>query len=394
MSISVGEDVLNRSRRRVVMLLLTLTVFFNELSYSVVVPILPRQADRFGWSEIEIGLLLGCFGVSGLATAPFVGRLSNRLGLRRLFFSGLGLLAMGTVLCAVGTAYGWMLSGRILQGVAVAVTVAIGMAYIVKIYPAERRGGATGILMGGFAAGSITGPAAGGVLFEKVSYSVPFVLIFLCVVMLALASAKALPEGYRPGGGNNSFRALLANPQVRLLVLCAALSMGVLGMLEAVVPLHLERGFGAGPTVIGLVFVGATLGQGLASPLAGVVADYMGTRLTMLSGLTLLAVTMIAVSASGSEPMIAASLCASGVASAFALVPILPRMAELGGPSDATNYSTAYALLNFALDAGMMAGPLLGGVLLSVLNFTTSILVASAILLVGAWLTFSARHNA
>jgi predicted MFS family arabinose efflux permease len=69
-------------------------------------------------------------------------------------------------------------------------------------------------------------------------------------------------------------------------------------------------------------------------------------------------------------------------------------MAELTGPSDATNYSTAYALLNFALDAGMMVGPLLGGVLLSVLNFTTSILVASAILLVGAWLTFSARRNA
>ena len=394
MSISVGEDVLNRSRRRVVMLLLTLTVFFNELSYSVVVPILPLQADKFGWSEIEIGLLLGCFGLSGLATAPFVGRLSNRLGLRRLFFSGLGLLAMGTVLCAVGTAYGWMLTGRILQGVAVAVTVAVGMAYIVTIYPAERRGGATGIVMGGFAAGSITGPAAGGVLFEKVGYSVPFVLIFLCVVVLALASAKALPEGHASHGGNHSFRALLANPQVRLLVLCAALSMGVLGMLEAVVPLHLERSFGTGPTVIGLVFVGATLGQGLASPLAGVVADYMGTRVTMLSGLTLLAVAMSAVSAGGSEPMIAASLCACGVASAFALVPILPRMAELAGPSDATNYSTAYALLNFALDAGMMAGPLLGGVLLSVLSFTTSILVASAILLVGAWLTFSARHNA
>lgn len=393
MSISAGEDVLSRSRRRVVMLLLTLTVFFNELSYSVVVPILPRQADRFGWSEIEIGLLLGCFGLSGLATAPFVGRLSNLLGLRRLFFSGVGLLAMGTGLCAVSMGYGWILTGRILQGVAVAVTVTVGMAYIVKIHPAERRGGATGIVMGGFAAGSIAGPAAGGVLFEKVGYSVPFVLIFLCVVMLALASAKALPEGYRPGGGNDSFRALLANPQVRLLVLCAALSMGVLGMLEAVVPLHLERSFGTGPTVIGLVFVGATLGQGLASPLAGVVADYRGTRFTLLSGLTLLAVTMIAVSASGSEPMIAASLCASGVASAFALVPILPRMAELGGPSDATNYSTAYALLNFALDAGMMAGPLLGGILLSILDFTISILVASAILFVGAWLTYSARHN-
>ena len=371
------------------MLLLTLTVFFNEISYSVVVPILPRQAERFGWSEIEIGLLLGCFGLSGLATAPFVGQLSNRLGLRRLFFTGLGLLATGTGLCAVGMAYGWMLTGRVLQGVAVAVTVAVGMAYIVKIHPAERRGGAMGIVMGGFAAGAIAGPAAGGVLFERAGYSIPFVLIFLCVVILALASARALPEDHASRERKDSFRALLARPRVRLLVLCAALSMGVLGMLETVVPLYLQTSFGTGPTVIGLVFVGAALGQGLASPLAGVVADYRGTRFTMLAGLTLLAVTMVAVSVGGSVAAIAFSLCAAGVASAFALVPILPRMAELGDSSDETSHSTAYALLNFALDTGMMAGPLLGGALLSVLNFTIAVLVASAVLLAGAWLTYT-----
>ena len=246
-----------------------------------------------------------------------------------------------------------------------------------------------GIVAGGFAVGSIAGPAAGGVLFERAGYSVPFVLIFSCVVVLALASAKALPEGHASRAGNDSFRALLARPQVRLLVSCAALSMGALGMLEAVVPLHLERSFGTGPTVIGLVFVGAALGQGLASPLAGVTADYRGTRFTMLAGLTVLAVTMIAVSVGGSVPAIAVSLCAAGVASAFALVPILPRMAEVGGASDETSHSTAYALLNFALDAGMMVGPLLGGVLLSVVDFTVGILVASAILFAGAWLSYT-----
>ncbi len=89
MSISAHDSVLSRPRRRVVLLLITLTVFFGELSYSVVVPILPSQAEKFGWSEIEIGLLLGCFGLSGLATAPFVCRISNKFGPRRLFFMGL-----------------------------------------------------------------------------------------------------------------------------------------------------------------------------------------------------------------------------------------------------------------------------------------------------------------
>lgn len=365
--------------------MITLTVFLGELSFSVIVPILPRQAERFGWNEIEVGLLIGSLGLSGLATAPFVGQLSNQMGPRRLFITGLALLATGTGVCAAGTAYGWMLTGRILQGIAVAVASAVGMAYIAKIYPAEQRGGAMGIMSGGFAAGAITGPAVGGVLFERVGYSAPFLLILVCTVMLALASAKALPKSHTSHIGKDSFRALLAEPQVRLLVLCAALSMGVLGMLEAIVPLHLERSFGTGPAVIGLVFVGAALGQGVASPIAGIVADHRGTRFTMLTGLTLLAIAMIAVSASGSMFAIAASLCAAGVVSAFALVPILPKMAELGGASDETSHSTAYALLNSALDTGMMVGPLLGGVLLGVLDFTVSILIASAILFAGAW---------
>lgn len=149
------------------MLLITLTVFFDELSYSMIVPILPRQAEKFGWSETEIGLLIGSFGLSALATAPFVGRISNQLGPRRLFFTGLVLLATGTGLCAVGTAYGWILTGRLLQGISVAVTSAVGMAYIVRMHPADQRGKAMGIMAGGFAAGSITGPAVGGVLFES-----------------------------------------------------------------------------------------------------------------------------------------------------------------------------------------------------------------------------------
>lgn len=68
---------------------------------------------------------------------------------------------------------------------------------------------------------------------------------------------------------------------------------------------------------------------------------------------------------------------------------ILPGMAELGGASDETGHSTAYALLTFALDTGMMVGPLLGGVLLSILGFTIGILVASTVLFAGAWLAYT-----
>lgn len=81
-----------------------------------------------------------------------------------------------------------------------------------------------GIMAGGFAVGAITGPAVGGVLFDRVGYRLLFVLIFLSVVILALVAAKALLEGHVSRGKKDSFRVLLTKPQIRLLVLCAALS--------------------------------------------------------------------------------------------------------------------------------------------------------------------------
>ena len=62
---------------------LFLTVFVDLLGFGIVLPLLPRYADRYDASGGQIGLLLASFSAMQLLFAPLWGVLSDRLGRRR-----------------------------------------------------------------------------------------------------------------------------------------------------------------------------------------------------------------------------------------------------------------------------------------------------------------------
>jgi DHA2 family metal-tetracycline-proton antiporter-like MFS transporter len=81
---------------------------------NIALPVIGRDLNvapaRLGW--LVTGFLL-VFGIS----TPFYGRLADRFGARRLFVIGLVVFAIGSLLCALASSYGWLLSGRLVQAV-------------------------------------------------------------------------------------------------------------------------------------------------------------------------------------------------------------------------------------------------------------------------------------
>lgn len=69
---------------------------------------------------------------------------------------------------------------RALQGIGSACSSVSGMGMIAERYPEDReRGNAMGIALGGLAMGVLIGPPFGGVLYDFVGKSVPFVILAL-----------------------------------------------------------------------------------------------------------------------------------------------------------------------------------------------------------------------
>jgi DHA1 family tetracycline resistance protein-like MFS transporter len=76
---------------RSVQITLFLTVFLYLLGFGVMIPLVPHMGRDLGASSTEAGLLMATYSLMQFLFAPFWGRLSDRLGRRRVLLTCLGL---------------------------------------------------------------------------------------------------------------------------------------------------------------------------------------------------------------------------------------------------------------------------------------------------------------
>jgi MFS family permease len=80
---------------------------------------------RPGWTLQLAGIAIGAYGLTQAILQIPLGRFSDRLGRKPLLYFGLAAMAAGSFTCALAPSPGWMIAGRILQGVGAVSGVAI-----------------------------------------------------------------------------------------------------------------------------------------------------------------------------------------------------------------------------------------------------------------------------
>ncbi len=120
------------------------------------------------------------------------GALGDRIGYLRVFRAGLLLGALAFTLCALAPAYGWLLAARVLQGIAVALTLSCAPALATALFDEGRRTWALSAYGAMGAVAGVAAPLAGGVAMSMLGWPgvywlrVPVALVaFFCVPVLA-----------------------------------------------------------------------------------------------------------------------------------------------------------------------------------------------------------------
>jgi MFS family permease len=126
------------------------------------------------------------------------GRLGDIFGHRRVFQVGLLTTAAGLVAAGLAPSFGWLLGGRALQGVGVALLLSCGPALATSLYPERVRARVLGAYGALFAIGTALGPLVGGMLLEEWGWSAVF-LYRVPLVLLAFALSSLLPVSSRRG---------------------------------------------------------------------------------------------------------------------------------------------------------------------------------------------------
>lgn len=312
-------------------------------------PLLPELARSFAVTPAQSGLSVSLTTL-GLAVGLLVaGPASERFGRTRLVHLSLFAAAVLGLLCAVAPSWSLLLTGRTLQGFALAGLPAVGVAYLNEELHPEVAGRAIGLYIGGNALGGMLGRLVAGVLDDLGGWRLAVGGIGGVTAVCAVAVLALLPASRRfvPGRGGlaavlTSTRRVLTDPVLVGLYALAALLMGAFVAVFNALGFRLQAPpYALSSTLAGLVFVVYALGS-VSSTLAGHLADRWGRRpvvpvavLVMLSGLVATMSSQLPAVIAGLAVMTAGFFAAHGVASGW-----VAARAAAGGRATAPAAST------------------------------------------------------
>jgi len=95
---------------------------------------------------------------------PLLGAFSDARGRLPAFAAGLGVFGAGSIVTALAPSLGWLVAGRVLQGLGGGALVPLALALAADLYPAGGRGLAVGLVSAVQEAGSVLGPVYGASL--------------------------------------------------------------------------------------------------------------------------------------------------------------------------------------------------------------------------------------
>ena len=127
-----------------------------------------------------------------------MGRLSDIIGLKRVYIIGSLVFALFAVAAGLSTDLGLLIGSRVVQGAGAAMTQGTGMAIIAAAFPNNERGKAIGLMMGVVSSGAIVGPALGGFLLDLLGWRAVFLVN---IPMIALSIGLGLAVLSNQNGG-------------------------------------------------------------------------------------------------------------------------------------------------------------------------------------------------
>ena len=284
-------------------------------------PLLPLLRRTFGASAFEAGLTITAPTIAVAIFAPFIGRLADRLGLRRVIVASAWILTLATALAATSQSLHQLIFWRFVQGVATPGIFAGTVAYIHEVWPASHAGRATAAYMIGTILGGFTGRATAGLVAADVNWQSAFIALAVMTGAVAAALTMSLPPEPRARSGAHpsppawhTFARLLRNR--RLVATCAVgfcILFTQVAMFTYVTFYLAAPPFSLSTIALGWLFLVYLVGAAVM-PFAGRWVDIYGHRAGIASAMAVggggALLTLIA-----SLPVILAglALCATGV---------------------------------------------------------------------------------
>ena len=381
---STGEaEVDERTRPNVILAVLSLAGMAYSVLSAAVIPALPTIQHSLHTSETNVTWLLTGFLLSASVGTSIIGRLGDMYGKHRLLIWTLGILAVGTLLAAVSNSLSVLIVARVIQGVSGGI-FPLAFSIARDEFPPGRVAGSIGLMSSILGLGGGIGIVAGGLIVEHLGWHWLFWIPLIVTLFAALCAWRYIPESpIRVPGRVNWVSAVLMSAGIVMvliaisetttwgwtgtktislfstgLAVCAAWILVEVRSREPLIDMAMMRvrgvwttnlaafligagmyssfivfpqfaqlpkstgfGFGASVVVSGLYLLPSALVMGLLGTAAGRVARRFGSKLAVIVGSAITAVSFAFLAIAHGHPydmLITSALLGVGIGLAFA----------------------------------------------------------------------------
>jgi EmrB/QacA subfamily drug resistance transporter len=331
-----------------VLALTSVAFFMVSLDALVVVTALPAIHRSIGGAIGTLQWAVNAYALTFAAGIITAAALGERLGRRRVYVAGLVVFTLASAACAIAPNASLLIAARAVQGLGAAAVTPLALTILAAAFPVERRGAVVGIFGGISGLAVAGGPLVGGAVTQGLDWhwifwiNVPFGVFAVLGSLLFLPAGRAASSGpaqarldvpgavlsaggaalltwglVRAGGsgwsdpfglagllgglavltGFVAWERRAASPMLplrlfRVRTFAAAnvtgfMSFGAIMSAAFLTAQYFQLGLGYSPLAAGLRMLPWTATPMVVAPVAGALADRIGTRPLLVVGLAL-----------------------------------------------------------------------------------------------------------
>ena len=147
-------------------LLLATAIFMQLLDATILNTALPAMAADLHEPPLQMQSAVVSYAVTLALLMPLSGWLSDRFGVRRVFFVAMLVFVAGSAMCAASPNLPFLVASRVVQGIGGAMMVPVPRLVMVRAYDKNRLISIMNYMVTPALVGPIIGPVVGGYLVE------------------------------------------------------------------------------------------------------------------------------------------------------------------------------------------------------------------------------------
>ncbi len=270
-------------------------MLMDVVGLTILMPVAPYIVQRYSGDALMVTLLSAIYAAAQFVAAPFLGKLSDRVGRRPVLLACVLGSAIGYFMFGIGGALWVLFVSRLLDGLTGG-NMSTAAAYIVDVSRPEERAKNFTLMGMAFGLGFIIGPAVGGAL-GQINLDLPVfaagVVALISVGLIYFLLPESLPKERRETtplrlGDFNPFAAIgymLRKPGLGVLLVVYALFNFAFDGSNSITGVFFVDKFAAQPGQIGLFLIAAGIATAFvqAALIGRLVPKYGEKRMALVS---------------------------------------------------------------------------------------------------------------